>query len=142
MDVMPTLMPGRRIARCCIPLPRGLKADDGDERYCQGMKRVSHGDRSMTRRGLMALLAGGPVALLSGCGGANSIRYRLTLEVETPEGTKTGSGVIEHMARHNDGFFRDLGAGAGLAVGTRGEAVIVDLGARGLLLCLLTRDIA
>jgi len=56
----------------------------------------------------------------------------LTLEVETPEGTKTGSGVIEHMARYNDGFFRGLGAGAGLAVGTRGEAVIVDLGARGL----------
>jgi len=96
----------------------------------------------MTRRGLMALLAMGPVALVSGCGGANSIRYRLTLEVETPEGTKTGSGVIEHMARYNDGFFRGLGAGAGLAVGTRGEAVIVDLGARGLLLCLLTRDIA
>jgi hypothetical protein len=101
---------------------------------------VVRGDRMMTRRGLMALLATGPVALLSGCGGANSIRYRLTLEVETPEGTKTGSGVIEHMARYNDGFFRGLGAGAGLAVGTRGEAVIVDLGARGLLLCLLTRD--
>jgi hypothetical protein len=96
----------------------------------------------MTRRGLMALLAMAPAALLSGCGGTNSVRYRLTLEVETPEGTKTGSGVIEHMARYNDGFFRGLGAGAGLAVGTRGEAVIVDLGARGLLLCLLTRDLA
>jgi hypothetical protein len=94
----------------------------------------------MTRRGLMALFAMAPAALLSGCGGANSIRYRLTLEVETPEGTKTGSGVIEHIARYNDGFFRGLGAGAGLAEGTRGEAVIVDLGARGLLLCLLTRD--
>jgi len=94
----------------------------------------------MTRRGLMALLAAGAVALLSGCGGPSTIRYRLTLEVETPEGTKTGSGVIEHMARYNDGFFRGLGAGAGLAAATRGEAVIVDLGARGLLLCLLTRD--
>ncbi len=94
----------------------------------------------MTRRGLTALLAMAPAALLSGCGGPSTIRYRLTLEVETPEGTKTGSGVIEHAARYNDGFFRGLGAGAGLAVSTRGEAVITDLGARGLLLCLLTRD--
>jgi hypothetical protein len=96
-----------------------------------------------TRRGLMTLLAMAPAALLSGCGsGPRSIRYRLTLVVETPEGTKTGSGVIEHAARYNDGFLRGLGAGAGLAVATRGEAIIVDLGARGLLLCLLTRDAA
>jgi hypothetical protein len=97
-------------------------------------------DRGMTRRGLMALLAMAPTALLSGCGGSSTVRYRLTLQVETPEGPKTGSGVIEHAARWNDGITRGLGAGAGLAVGTRGEAIITDLGARGLLLCLLTRD--
>lgn len=91
-----------------------------------------------TRRGLAALLAAASVALLAGCGSApSSIRYRLTLEVETPEGTKTGSGVIEHGAR----WTYSLGAGHGLAVDTRGEAIITDLGARGLLLCLLTRDI-
>jgi hypothetical protein len=96
-----------------------------------------------TRRGLMTLLAMAPAAFLSGCGsGPRTIRYRLTLVVETPEGTKTGSGVIEHAARYNDGFLRGLGAGAGLAVRTRGEAIITDLGARGLLLCLLTRDAA
>jgi hypothetical protein len=95
-----------------------------------------------TRRSLVTLLAAASVALLSGCGsGPRTIRYRLTLEVETPEGTKTGSGVIEHAARWNDGILRGLGAGPGLAVATRGEAIIVDLGARGLLLCLLTRDI-
>jgi hypothetical protein len=102
-----------------------------------------HIDRGMTRRGLIALLTMASAALLSGCGsGPLTIRYRLTLEVETPEGTKTGSGVIEHAARYNDGVLRGLGAGPGLAVATRGEAVITDLGARGLLLCLLTRDLA
>jgi len=94
-----------------------------------------------TRRSLVTLLAAASVASLSGCGnGPWFIRHRLTLEVETPEGTKTGSGVIEHAARWNDGITRGLGAGPGLAVATRGEAIIADLGARGLLLCLLTRD--
>jgi hypothetical protein len=77
----------------------------------------------MTRRGLMALLAMAPAASLSGCGEPSTVRYRLTLEVETPEGTKTGSGVIEHAARWNDGITRGLGAGPGLAVRTRGEAI-------------------
>jgi hypothetical protein len=101
------------------------------------------GRMKMTRRGLMTLLAAASVASLSGCGSEeprSSVRYRLTLEVETPEGTKTGSGVIEHAGRWNDGFTRGLGAGPGLAGATRGEAIITDLGARGLLLCLLTRD--
>jgi hypothetical protein len=90
---------------------------------------------------LIALVATASAVLLSRCGsGPSSIHYRLTLVVETPEGTKTGSGVIEHAARWNDGFLRGLGAGPGLSVATRGEAIIVDLGARGLLLCLLTRD--
>jgi len=94
-----------------------------------------------TRRSLVTLLAAASVALLSGCGnGPWFIRYRLTLEVETPEGTKTGSGVWEHGARWNDGITRGLGAGAGISVDTRGEAIIIDLGARGLLLCLMTRD--
>ena len=96
----------------------------------------------MTRRGLMTLLAAASVASLSGCGSEprSSVRYRLTLEVETPEGRKTGSGVIEHTGRWNDGITRGLGAGPGLAGWTHGEAIITDLGARGLLLCLLTRD--
>jgi hypothetical protein len=94
-----------------------------------------------TRRSLLTLLAAASVASLSGCGsGPRTIRYRLTLEVETPEGTKTGSGVIEHTGRWNDGITRGLGAGPGLAGWTHGEAIITDLGARGLLLCLLTRD--
>ena len=85
-----------------------------------------------TRRSLVTLLAAASVASLSGCGSVprSSVRYRLTLEVETPEGTKSGSGVIEHAARWNDGITRGLGAGPGLAVAMRGEAIITDLGAR------------
>ena len=97
--------------------------------------------RTTRRSSLVTLLAAASVASLAGCGsGPRTIRYRLTLEVETPEGTKTGSGVMEHGARWNDGITRGLGAGPGLAVDTRGEAIIIDLGARGLLLCLMTRD--
>jgi hypothetical protein len=58
----------------------------------------------MTRRSRVTLLAAASVASLSGCGsGPRTIRYRLILEVETPEGTKTGSGVIQHAARWTGG---------------------------------------
>jgi hypothetical protein len=111
-----------------------------------GAERSPHFERMnmarTTRRSLVMLFAAASVALLSGCdsGPRNSVRYRLTLEVETPEGTKTDSGVIEHTGRWNNGITRGLGAGPGLAGWTHGEAIITDLGARGLLLCLLTRD--
>lgn len=95
----------------------------------------------MMRRFAYGLLLVGAVALVSKCApDPHQIRYRLTLEVETPEGLKTGSGVIEHIAHWNDGILRGLGAGPGLAIATHGEAVIVDLGRRGLLLCTLMRD--
>jgi hypothetical protein len=98
---------------------------------------------TMTRRLVSGLLLVGGVALVSKCApDPHQIRYRLTLEVETPEGLRTGSGVIEHFVRWNDGILRGLGAGPGLAIATLGEAVIVDLGPRGLLLCALTRDLA
>lgn len=98
---------------------------------------------TMTRRLASGLLLVGGVALVSKCApDPHQIRYRLTLEVETPEGLRTGSGVIEHIARWNDGILRGLGAGPGLAIATLGEAVIVDLGPLGLLLCALTRDLA
>jgi hypothetical protein len=49
----------------------------------------------MARRGVLGVLAGGAAALLSGCGlfGGNSYRYKLTVEVETPEGLRTGYAV-------------------------------------------------
>lgn len=61
-------------------------------------------------------------------------RYRLSIEIETPEGLATGSGVLEVLAI---GVKRPDGASAG--GGTTGEAVVVDLGRRGVLFALLKR---
>jgi hypothetical protein len=50
----------------------------------------------MARRGALGLLAGTVAALLSGCGSffrSGSYRFRMTVEVETPEGVRTGSSV-------------------------------------------------
>jgi hypothetical protein len=65
------------------------------------------------------------------------IRYRLTLEVEDNGTVHTGSGVIESRW-YNQIFMKDLANGTPWTVQTRGEAVTVDLGSRGLLFALLT----
>jgi hypothetical protein len=75
------------------------------------------------RRVLQALAAGGAVLALAGCGRAGRAdlthyytpyRYRLIATVETPEGVRTGSSVIEvKWAAHN--------------YKVRGEAAAVDL---------------
>ncbi|MGB3806614.1 MAG: hypothetical protein WA936_05395 [Erythrobacter sp.] len=72
------------------------------------------------------LLMGIALLALSGCDDATpDYRYRLTVEVETPEGLRSGSGVIE--------VEQDLGrpgmnpAGSQIYRSVRGEAVAVDL---------------
>ncbi len=79
----------------------------------------------MSRRSLIGLLGAIPAMPLMGCepGDLGSsrvyfdpIRYRLTAEVETPEGVRTGSSVIETI------WDRGL---SGATV--KGEAVAVDL---------------
>jgi len=79
----------------------------------------------MNRRNLIGLLGMAPAMLLIGCepGDPGSgriyfepIRYRLTAEVETPEGVRSGSSVIETI------WDRGL---SGATV--KGEAVAVDL---------------
>lgn len=78
----------------------------------------------MARRGVLGLLAGGAVALLGGCWGSSaSYRYRMTVEVDTPEGIKTGSSVMEvRLARG-----MAIGDQSGVTSGVFGEAVVVDL---------------
>jgi hypothetical protein len=61
-----------------------------------------------------------------------SWRYKLTIAVETPEGIKTGSSVIQVNAGRQPELL-----GYGTAIGIRGEAAAVDLGERGVLLSLL-----
>jgi hypothetical protein len=61
-------------------------------------------------------------------------RYRTTVIVETPEGIRTGSAVREVFAyRYPTPFPEDPGAHIRL---TYGEAVVIDLGKRGVLFAL------
>lgn len=62
------------------------------------------------------------------------VNYRLTLEVETPEGPRTGGGVIAMYY----GLVPQLWATQGVDSGVQGEAVAVDLGPRGTMFALLT----
>ncbi len=90
-------------------------------------------------RRVMALMAG-LVVLLSGCGTALlDYRYRLTVEVETPEGLKTGSSVIE-VSTSMTGSTSIPSPGA-VRHRLRGEAVTVDLGQHGTLFALLRSDV-
>lgn len=65
-------------------------------------------------------------------------RYRLTVEVDTPEGVKSGSTVIEvetAMSGPNN-----IPTPGSLYRTARGEAVTVDLGTRGLLFALIQSE--
>lgn len=81
----------------------------------------------MVRRGVIALFAGGVAALLAGCDWIAppqaTLRYRIIVEVETPQGLRTGSSVIE--TTYIDG--PSIGDASGLETRLRGEAVAVDL---------------
>ena len=78
----------------------------------------------MTRRGGMGLLAAS--AALVGCGSASdsaSYRFRMTVEVTTPQGVRTGSSVYQVTA------FKGISVGDRGGGGTElsGEAVVIDL---------------
>lgn len=81
----------------------------------------------MARRGVLGLFASGLSALLVGCGlvdGKKSYRFRMTVEVETPVGLKSGSSVMEITSYKTVALTAQEHAGGG---GLRGEAVVVDL---------------
>lgn len=80
----------------------------------------------MARRTILAGLAGSMAALLAGCGllGGNKYRFRMTVEVETPQGLRTGSGVFEV---EGIGSKELITGGRGSYTRFRGEAVAVDL---------------
>jgi hypothetical protein len=78
----------------------------------------------MTGRGILAAVALTGAMAVSGCGGKREeyrVRYRLTLEVETPEGVKTGSEVIENLWTRDDYAIPR----ASVYAKDRGEAVAV-----------------
>ena len=93
----------------------------------------------MARREVMGLLAGAMSLALSGCGilgGAKSYRFRMTVEVETPQGLKIGSSVMEITSYRKMKLTSEEHAGGG---SFRGEAVVVDL-ADSPLFALLKND--
>jgi hypothetical protein len=90
---------------------------------------IRAGWRAAVGRALALVSAGA----LAACNQMPSYRYRMTVEVETPEGLKTGSSVIE--VKTSGGGLDNSG---GIASKVRGAAVAVDLGARGTLFALLS----
>jgi hypothetical protein len=79
-------------------------------------------------RGVLGMLAGAGTFMLSGCGllGSNySYRYKITVEVDTPQGLKTGYAVHETLVSKSNIDLGDLNGKRGMR--TRGEAVAVDL---------------
>ncbi|MEY3623884.1 MAG: hypothetical protein RLZZ407_1443 [Pseudomonadota bacterium] len=80
----------------------------------------------MARRGFFGVVVGGAMALLGACGvsGGDTYRFKMTLEVDTPEGVKSGSSVYEVEAKNVAAL---TPGGVGLLVNVRGEAISVDL---------------
>lgn len=92
----------------------------------------------MARRGILGVLIGGATSLLGGCGligGTSSYRYRMIVEVEAPDGIRTGSAVHEISASENAIKLPDS---AWAWVSFRGEAFPVDLGGGKALFVLVT----
>jgi len=83
--------------------------------------------------GIIALIG---LLFLTGCGQLfpNTYRFRMTVEVETPEGIKTGSSVYEVKAADTGSI---LPEGAKRTWTVKGEAVAVDLGGGRTLFSLL-----
>ena len=93
----------------------------------------------MARRGVIGFLGGGMTLMLTGCGmlgGTKSYRFRMTVEIETPQGLKIGSSVMEITSYKTMKLTSEEHAGAG---SFRGEAVVVDL-PNGPVFALLKND--
>lgn len=78
-------------------------------------------------RGVLGMLAGGAAALLSGCGLSGDdgrsaeARYRMTVEVETPKGVRSGSSVWSR------GISRSIGPITPYNASFKAEAAAVEL---------------
>src|SRR3546814_20034236 len=78
----------------------------------------------MARRAVLGLFASAAALLLCGCERTDTLRYRMTVEVETPTGVRSGSSVIETTITKGP----RTGQGSGLTATMKGEAGAVDLG--------------
>lgn len=100
--------------------------------------------QTVSRRAVIAWLAGGIGGLaLAGCDAQGQVlptyRYRLTVEVETPEGVRSGSSVIE--VRTSVAGRYSVPTPRTISHSVRGEAATVDLGPeRSKIFALLQSD--
>jgi len=93
----------------------------------------------ITRRVVLGLASAGLATLLVGCiRYYPTYRYRLTVEVDTPTGLKTGSSVIEVRSWHQAGFPGPEAGGFRSEV--TGEAVAVDVAPGQTLFALLRSE--
>jgi hypothetical protein len=86
--------------------------------------------------GVLVVLAGAVVTWWTYEFPSATWRYKITVEVETPEGLKTGSAVRQ-LRQYTDIKIGDTGGGS---AGTSGEAVVVDLDQRGKLFMTVGED--
>lgn len=77
------------------------------------------------RSALGGLLGIAAITTMSGCGSSDeaSYRFRMTVEVNTPQGLRTGSSVMEVTARRQSQFAPEARP---LVSELRGEAVVVE----------------
>ena len=94
-----------------------------------------------TRRGALALLAGGAAAALGGWYffpyRSHTYRFRMTVEVQTPQGATQGSSVYEVRARKLAALTSEA---AERSLGTLGEATIIDLPSGPVFVLMKTPD--
>jgi hypothetical protein len=90
----------------------------------------------VSRRGVIQGMALCGVGLAAGCGFGPSaaLRYRMIVEVQTPQGLRTGSGMIESQIDKGPA----TGQASGITYDLRGEAVAVDMGDGRMLFALLS----
>ncbi len=90
---------------------------------------------------VVLILASAAVAAeMAGVGGdlpSATVRYKMTVNVDTPEGVKTGSAVRE-IRPFQTPSIPDLPGSGGVEVDFKGEAVVVDLGERGKFFAIMS----
>lgn len=93
----------------------------------------------MTRRGALSAVGGSLAALLVGCGARQSTyRQKITVVVDTPDGLKSGSSVVEVGSATVPGWMKSI---PGNGFSARGEAVAVDVAPGKTLFALLAQPL-
>lgn len=88
--------------------------------------------------GLLLIAGGAAIALAQGVKEPVSykLHYKMTVTVDTPEGEVRGSAVHEI----SNGVAGNFPPGTGNPAGVKGEAVVVDMGKRGVLFALISHE--